>query len=97
MHKQKYRIMQWITFVLVEFYSFFNHNQAHVMIDRDAHTYMIVISLFFYFLTKWVLQTSRFSLHNSSHRVVTLASMLIQLHWAFLLKASATTLALPGW
>jgi hypothetical protein len=29
--------------------------------------------------------------------VVTLASMFIQLHWAFLLKASATTLALPGW
>jgi hypothetical protein len=24
----------------------FNHDQTHVMIDRDAHTYMIVISPF---------------------------------------------------
>jgi hypothetical protein len=40
--------MQWVTFVLVEFYSFFNHDQAHVMIDRDAHTYMIVISSFLF-------------------------------------------------
>jgi hypothetical protein len=36
-------------------------------------------------------------LHNSSHRVVIPASIVIQLHWAFLLKASTTTLALPGW
>ena len=26
----------------------FNHDQAHVMIDRDAHTYMIVISPFWF-------------------------------------------------
>jgi hypothetical protein len=27
-------------------YSFFYHDQAHAMIDRDAHTYMIVLSPF---------------------------------------------------
>jgi hypothetical protein len=38
-----------------------------------------------------------FNLHNLSHRVAILESIVTQLHWAFRLKASATALALPGW